>query len=67
MNDNSNTGDQSSGIISKLFLASSRLDVAGNKILALKTLLENLILNNPQNESLIKSAFYYIQKCKSKT
>ncbi|MCB0727214.1 MAG: T9SS type A sorting domain-containing protein, partial [Ignavibacteriae bacterium] len=66
LNDSSNTGDQSSGIISKLFLASSRLDVAGNKITALKTLLENLILNNPQNESLIKSAFYYIQKCKVK-
>ena len=66
LNDSSNSGDQSSGIISKLFLASSRLDVAGNKITDLKTLLENLIRNNPQNESLIKSAFYYIQKCKVK-
>ncbi|MBS1517223.1 MAG: right-handed parallel beta-helix repeat-containing protein, partial [Bacteroidetes bacterium] len=66
LNDSSNTGDQSSGIISKLFLASSRLDVAGNKITDLKTLLENLILNNSENESLIKSAFYYIQKCKVK-
>ena len=63
---NDSISDQSSGIISKLFLASSRLDVSGNKITDLKTLLENLILNKPQNESLIKSAFYYIQKCKVK-
>jgi len=62
--DSNNTGDQSTGIISKLFLASLRLDVTGNEITELKTLLENLILNNPQNESLIKSTFIIFKNAK---
>ena len=55
---------ESIGIISKLYLADLRLDSAGNKITGLKTFLESLILNHPNNTALVKQAFYYIQKCK---
>ncbi|MBK8381067.1 MAG: hypothetical protein IPL16_04105 [Ignavibacteria bacterium] len=55
---------QSGGVISKLYLADLRLDSSGNRISELKSYLESLILNNNENELLIKQAFYYIQKCK---
>lgn len=55
---------QSGGVISKLYLADLRLDSSGNRISELKSYMESLILNNNENELLIKQAFYYIQKCK---
>ena len=55
---------ESIGIISKLYIAGLRLDSAGNKITNLKSYLETLILNNPENEALINRTFYFIQKCK---
>jgi hypothetical protein len=55
---------QSTTAISKLYLAGLRLDSSGNKIEILKTFLETLILNNPNNAALVKQSFYFIQKCK---
>ena len=55
---------ESIGIISKLYLAELRLDSAGSKFTGLKTFLESLILNHPNNTALVKQAFYHIQKCK---
>jgi hypothetical protein len=51
-------------LVSKLYLASLLQDSSGNKIGPLKTYFEGLILNNPGNVSLIRQAFYYVQKCK---
>ncbi|MCB0722679.1 MAG: T9SS type A sorting domain-containing protein [Ignavibacteriae bacterium] len=51
--------------VSKLYLASLRLDSAGSKMTALKAFLEQLILNNGNKPDLVKRAFYFIQKCKS--
>ncbi len=51
-------------VISKLYLAELRLDSAGSRITNLKSFLETLILSNPGRETLIKQAFYVIQKCK---
>jgi tetratricopeptide (TPR) repeat protein len=50
--------------LTKLYLAELKLDSAGEKISDLKSFLENLILNNPEKESLIEQSFYIIQKCK---
>jgi len=41
-----------------------KTDSAGEKISGFKTFLEQIILNHPLNVSLVKSANYYIQKCK---
>ena len=51
-------------IISKLYYSTSRIDSTGQNVTALKTFYEQLILNNTQNVMLVKSANYYIQKCK---
>ncbi|MGV8018507.1 MAG: T9SS type A sorting domain-containing protein [Ignavibacteria bacterium] len=51
-------------IISKLFYSASALDTAGERIQPLKTYFEQLIINNPDNPRLVKSAYYHIQKCK---
>jgi len=51
-------------IISILYQSNLRLDSAGNRMTNLKSFLEILILNNSNNEALIKQAFYFIQKCK---
>ncbi|MFA7359711.1 MAG: T9SS type A sorting domain-containing protein [Candidatus Kapaibacterium sp.] len=55
---------ESIGMVQKLYMASLNLD--STKIGLTKTFLENLITNNTQNPSLIKRAFYFIQKCKVK-
>ncbi len=55
---------ESIGMVQKLYMASLNLD--STKIGLTKTYLENLISNNTQNPSLIKRAFYFIQKCKVK-
>ncbi len=55
---------ESIGMVQKLYMASLNLD--STKIGLTKTFLENLISNNTQNPSLIKRAFYFIQKCKVK-
>jgi len=51
-------------IISILYQSNLRLDSAGSRMTNLKSFLETLILNNPNNEALIRQAFYYTQKCK---
>jgi hypothetical protein len=51
--------------VSKLYLASLRLDSAGSRIAPLKTFLEQVILDNGENAGLVNRAFYFIQKCKS--
>ncbi|MBV6479605.1 MAG: hypothetical protein HGGPFJEG_02391 [Ignavibacteria bacterium] len=51
-------------VLSKLYLAEIKLDENGNRISDLKSFFENLILYNPEKESLIKTSFYLIQKCK---
>ncbi|MCI0472974.1 MAG: T9SS type A sorting domain-containing protein, partial [Ignavibacteria bacterium] len=56
----------STGMIPKLYVSMLNLDTGGVKAGQLKTFLENLITNNPQNTSLVKSAFYHIQRCKVK-
>ena len=55
---------ESIGMVQKLYMASLNLD--STKIGLTRTFLENLISNNTQNPSLIKRAFYFIQKCKVK-
>ena len=55
---------ESIGMVQKLYMASLNLD--STKIGLTKMFLENLISNNTQNPSLIKRAFYFIQKCKVK-
>ena len=55
---------ESIGMVQKLYMASLNLD--STRIGITKTFLENLISNNTQNPSLIKRAFYFIQKCKVK-
>ena len=55
---------ESIGMVQKLYMASLNLD--STKIGITKAFLENLISNNTQNPSLIKRAFYFIQKCKVK-
>ncbi|MEI7484895.1 MAG: T9SS type A sorting domain-containing protein [Ignavibacteriota bacterium] len=52
------------GMVQKLYMASLSLD--STKIGITKIFLENLIAANTQNPSLIKRAFYFIQKCKVK-
>ncbi|MCI0474571.1 MAG: hypothetical protein L0Y76_13420, partial [Ignavibacteria bacterium] len=51
-------------IISQLYFAYTRLGNISTNIPALKTFLEQLILNHPNNLTLVRSANYYIQKCK---
>jgi hypothetical protein len=51
--------------VSKLYLASLRLDSTGSRIAPLKTFLEELILDNGDNAGLVSRAFYFIQKCKA--
>ncbi|HEY5125081.1 MAG TPA: T9SS type A sorting domain-containing protein [Ignavibacteria bacterium] len=51
-------------IISKLYLATLNVDSAGFKVQALKTFYEQLIINHQEDTTLIKSANYYVQKCK---
>ncbi len=55
---------QSLDASSKLFLAALVLDSNGNKVSGLKTFYETLILENGENESLVKKLFYLIQKSK---
>ncbi len=55
---------ESAAMVQKLYMASLSLD--SNKIGITKTFLENLISANTQNPTLIKRAFYFIQKCKVK-
>ncbi|MCI0472717.1 MAG: hypothetical protein L0Y76_03950 [Ignavibacteria bacterium] len=54
----------STDVIAKLYFAASKSDTTNQKIQQLKTFYEQLILNNTQNILLIKTANYYIQKCK---
>ena len=56
--------NQSLDAISKLYFASLRKDSAGNKMSPLKSYLENLILIDSNNTSIIEKSFYFIQKCK---
>jgi hypothetical protein len=51
-------------IISKLYLAVIATDSSGIRVQHLKTFYELLIINHPQDVSLIKTANYYTQKCK---
>jgi hypothetical protein len=51
--------------LSKLYLASLRLDSAGSKMIPLKTFLEEVILDNGDKPGLVSRAFYFIQKCKA--
>jgi hypothetical protein len=55
---------ESAAMVQKLYMASLSLD--STKIGLTKTFLENLISANTQNPTLIKRAFYFIQKCKVK-
>ena len=55
---------QSLNAVSKLFLATVASDTSYNAVSELKTYYENLILNYPNNTSLVKRANYYILKCK---
>jgi len=55
---------ESATMVQKLYMASLSLD--STKIGITKTFLENLIATNTQNPTLIKRAFYFIQKCKVK-
>ncbi len=55
---------QSLNAISKLFLASTASDTTINGANELKIYYENLILNYPNNVSLVKRANYFILKCK---
>jgi Secretion system C-terminal sorting domain len=55
---------ESIGMVQKLYMASLSLDTS--KIGITKIFLENLISANTQNPSLVKRAFYFIQKCKVK-
>ena len=55
---------QSLYAISKLYFASFRKDSSGSKMSPLKSYLENLILIDSNNTSLIEKSFYFIQKCK---
>ena len=51
-------------VISKLYLSSIKTDTNQTAVLQTKNFLEQLILNNPGKQELVKSAFYFIQKCK---
>jgi hypothetical protein len=51
--------------VSKLYLASLRLDSAGSKMTPLKAFLEEVILDNGDKPGLVSRAFYFIQKCKA--
>jgi hypothetical protein len=51
--------------VEEIFFSSLALDNNGNKMGPLKSYFETLILNNPNNISLINILFYYIQKCKA--
>jgi len=55
---------QSIFAVSKLFLATVASDTSYNAVNTLKIFYENLILNHPNNTSLVKRANYYILKCK---
>ena len=56
---------QSMDAVQKLYLAVVMTNDTGNsKVNELKSYLEQLIQNNPENDNLIDRAFYYIQKCK---
>jgi tetratricopeptide (TPR) repeat protein len=55
---------QSIFVVSKLFLATVASDTSYNAANTLKIFYENLILNYPNNTSLVKRANYYILKCK---
>lgn len=55
---------QSIFAVSKLFLATVAGDTSYNAANTLKIFYENLILNHPNNTSLIKRANYYFLKCK---
>jgi hypothetical protein len=50
--------------IAKLYLVTTVLDSAGNKMNPLKSYLENIIANIPGNTGLLSRTFYFIQKCK---
>ncbi|MBN1633051.1 MAG: T9SS type A sorting domain-containing protein [Ignavibacteria bacterium] len=51
-------------VISKLYLSSIKTDTNQTAVLQTKNFLEQLILNNPGKQELVKSSFYFIQKCK---
>ena len=50
--------------LSKLYLSDLMLDRSGDKMTPLKTFFESIILNNGNNEELIKKSNYLIQKTK---
>ncbi|MBK8980780.1 MAG: hypothetical protein IPM38_00285 [Ignavibacteria bacterium] len=50
--------------LSKLYLSAFSLDSSGNIMTELKTFYESLILNNGENELLIKKTYYLLQKTK---
>ncbi|HAY35171.1 MAG TPA: hypothetical protein DCY06_13660, partial [Bacteroidetes bacterium] len=50
--------------LSKLYLSALSLDNSGNKMTQLKTFFESLILNNGENNLLIKKTYYLLQKTK---
>ncbi|MBM4158563.1 MAG: T9SS type A sorting domain-containing protein, partial [Ignavibacteria bacterium] len=56
---------ESAGMIPKLYISVLNKDTSGNRMSETKTFLETIILNNPTNPTLIKTAFYFIQKCKA--
>ena len=51
--------------VNKLYLASLRLDSAGNRMTPLKAFLEQVILDNGDKPGLVSRTFYFIQKCKA--
>ncbi|MGA2668257.1 MAG: T9SS type A sorting domain-containing protein [Ignavibacteria bacterium] len=55
---------QSLNAIPKLYLSSTSSDTSHSGISALKTYYETLILNNPNNTSLVNRCNYFVQKCK---
>jgi tetratricopeptide (TPR) repeat protein len=50
--------------VSKLYISSTLSDTSQTSRQALKNFLENVILNNPNNTSLVKRCNYYVQKTK---
>jgi len=53
-----------SDVISLLYFANTKLANISTNMLTLKTFLEQLIINHPQNLALVRTANYFVQKCK---
>jgi hypothetical protein len=51
-------------VISLLYFANTKLADISTNMLTLKTFLEQLIINHPQNLTLVRTANYFVQKCK---